>query len=86
MKHKRKCWMCSNIAEHEDNVVPHVLCKLCGSQDTRPLRKDVSAKRSLAAEIAVAVAGLRNDDYQGHLDAIKKQLDRFGVAHLQTEK
>lgn len=32
---ERKCWDCGNVAEHEDNIVPHVLCKKCGSQDTR---------------------------------------------------
>ena len=39
MKHERKCWGCGNVAEHEDNIVPHVLCKSCGSQDTRPTKK-----------------------------------------------
>lgn len=36
--HKRKCWDCGNIAEHEDTVVPHVLCEKCGSQDTRTVK------------------------------------------------
>ena len=36
--HQRKCWDCGNVAEHADSVVPHVLCKLCGSQDTRRIR------------------------------------------------
>lgn len=39
---QRKCWDCGNVAEHEDSVVPHVLCKACGSQDTRPVRKPES--------------------------------------------
>lgn len=33
--HVRKCWKCNNVALHRDNVRPHVLCKKCGSQDTR---------------------------------------------------
>lgn len=33
--HVRKCWECNNVALHRDNVRPHVLCKKCGSQDTR---------------------------------------------------
>jgi hypothetical protein len=33
--HQRKCFDCGNIAEHTDNIVPAVLCKVCGSQDTR---------------------------------------------------
>lgn len=32
---ERKCWTCGNVAMHEDNVTPWVLCKKCGSQDTR---------------------------------------------------
>lgn len=35
---KRKCWNCGNVAEHEDNVTPYVLCSICGSQDTRLVR------------------------------------------------
>lgn len=38
--HKRKCWSCKNIAEHKDSIVPEVLCKLCGSQDTRRIRTE----------------------------------------------
>jgi DNA-directed RNA polymerase subunit RPC12/RpoP len=37
--HERRCWDCGNTAEHEDNIVPHVLCTKCGSQDTRVVRK-----------------------------------------------
>ena len=39
--HFRKCWGCGNIAEHLDSVVPHVLCKQCGSQDTRRIKTRV---------------------------------------------
>ena len=35
MNHIRKCHDCGNVAEHEDNITPWVLCKKCGSQDTR---------------------------------------------------
>jgi hypothetical protein len=37
--HERKCWSCGNVAEHADRVVPHVLCRICGSQDTRATKK-----------------------------------------------
>lgn len=37
--HMRKCWDCGNVAEHSDNIVPEVLCKKCGSQDTRLIRE-----------------------------------------------
>lgn len=47
MKHERKCWDCGNVAEHEDNVVPHVLCKKCGSQDTRAVKKPVATVAEL---------------------------------------
>lgn len=36
--HQRRCWDCGNVATHSDNVVPEVLCKKCGSQDTRLLK------------------------------------------------
>lgn len=36
--HLRKCHDCSNVAYHADNVTPHVLCKKCGSQDTRKVK------------------------------------------------
>jgi ribosomal protein S27E len=37
-EHERKCWDCGNIAVHQDNIVPEVNCKKCGSQDTRRLK------------------------------------------------
>ncbi len=37
--HERKCWDCGNIAIHEDRITPWVLCKKCGSQDTRAMSK-----------------------------------------------
>jgi hypothetical protein len=33
--HKRKCRDCGNVAWHADNVTPYVICRKCGSQDTR---------------------------------------------------
>jgi hypothetical protein len=39
--HERKCWDCGNVAMHKDNVTPEVLCKVCGSQDTRLTAKPV---------------------------------------------
>ena len=35
--HKRKCHYCGNIAWHADNITPYVLCRKCGSQDTRKI-------------------------------------------------
>ena len=32
---KRKCRTCGNVAWHADNRTPYVLCRKCGSQDTR---------------------------------------------------
>lgn len=62
MKHERKCWDCGSVAEHEDNIVPHVLCKLCGSQDTRPTRKknsDISPGGDYRDLTLRAVRGLK---------------------------
>lgn len=39
---KRKCHNCSNVADHEDSITPHVRCKLCGSQDTRLVKEAVN--------------------------------------------
>jgi hypothetical protein len=36
--HIRKCRDCGNVAYHADNITPHVLCKKCGSQDTRKVK------------------------------------------------
>jgi DNA-directed RNA polymerase subunit RPC12/RpoP len=36
--HYRRCWDCGAISLHADNVTPEVLCKRCGSQDTRMIR------------------------------------------------
>lgn len=36
--HLRKCHDCGNLAYHADNVTPQVLCKKCGSQDTRKVK------------------------------------------------
>ena len=32
---ERKCYDCKNVAIHEDSILPWVLCKKCGSDDTR---------------------------------------------------
>lgn len=37
--HKRRCWDCHNVAEHLYNFTPEVLCKICGSQDTRLIKE-----------------------------------------------
>ena len=36
---ERRCWDCGNVAVHLDFITPHVLCKKCGSQDTRRLKE-----------------------------------------------
>ena len=36
---ERRCWDCGNVAMHDGNVSPPVLCKKCGSQDTRLTQK-----------------------------------------------
>lgn len=44
--HERKCWDCGNVAQHTDNVTPEVLCRKCGSQDTRATRVTNKPDRS----------------------------------------
>lgn len=40
--HTRRCHDCGNVASHTDSITPEVLCKKCGSQDTRRVRADLS--------------------------------------------
>lgn len=37
--HRRRCWDCKNEAWHADNRTPYVLCRNCGSQDTRIIKE-----------------------------------------------
>lgn len=37
--HKRRCWTCQNVAIHESDITPGVLCQQCGSQDTRRVKE-----------------------------------------------
>lgn len=38
--HYRRCWDCGAINLHETDYVPGVLCKRCGSQDTRKTKNE----------------------------------------------
>lgn len=49
-------------------------------------RRGEGDRESVSAEIAVAVAGVRPDDYWGMLKAINGVLDRFGIAKMQRPK
>lgn len=75
---ERKCWDCGNIAHHEDNITPHVLCKKCGSQDTRLTRQQVTTvdasttvetlgESRLQGLVRRAVAGLKHIGTFGYL-------------------
>ena len=55
---ERRCWDCGNVAMHEDNIVPHVLCRKCGSQDTRLTRKHPFPKSITAGEPECPHCGL----------------------------
>lgn len=55
--HQRICWDCGNIAEHSNNMVPDVLCKKCGSQDTRLVKNSSGAIRT-TEEINSVLLGL----------------------------
>lgn len=83
--HRRECWSCKNVAEHKDNITPHVLCKKCGSQDTRAIQTSTEAE-SVAVEIALACATISPDDYWGILRAVEAVLDRFGIKHMQRPR
>lgn len=44
--HERKCWDCGNVATHESSITPGVLCKQCGSQDTRRVKAKTKHRHS----------------------------------------
>ena len=50
--HQRKCWDCGNLAWHADMMTPYVLCRKCGSQDTRRCATEI-ADESKAMEDAL---------------------------------
>jgi len=39
----RKCWGCGKKQIHSSDVTPGVLCRFCGSQDTRLMKKETQA-------------------------------------------
>ena len=39
----RKCWSCGKKQIHRESITPGVLCRFCGSQDTRLLKKETQA-------------------------------------------
>ena len=39
----RKCWDCGKTQIHHEDITPGVLCRFCGSQDTRLMRKETQA-------------------------------------------
>lgn len=42
--HWRQCRDCMRVALHVVNVTPWVLCRNCGSQDTRPVKGGAVAR------------------------------------------
>jgi len=46
----RKCWGCGKIQIHQDDIVPGVLCRFCGSQDTRLLKEETQALKEEKAK------------------------------------
>ena len=54
--HERKCWNCGNVSVHTDDVMPEVLCRKCGSQDTR--RTQSPEGPSTIADLVMLVARL----------------------------
>ena len=39
----RKCWACKKVQIHRSDNTPGVLCRFCGSQDTRLLKEETEA-------------------------------------------
>lgn len=82
--HDRQCHDCGNVAIHMDNVVPHVICQKCGSQDTRlvrmpkispappPVGKGVAAKTTTSLKISAV-----NISIEGDAETIQEGLQAF---------
>jgi DNA-directed RNA polymerase subunit RPC12/RpoP len=83
--HLRKCWDCGNVATHESIIKPGVLCKKCGSQDTRKVRvqpSPVPARSSTETLIAACrelAATVQCDDGVANeaLREIAERLEEF---------
>lgn len=48
--HWRKCWGCGKKQIHREAVTPGVLCRFCGSQDTRLLKQETESLRTAFEE------------------------------------
>lgn len=83
--HKRKCWDCGKVDEYESDVIPGVLCKKCGSRDTRRIRTPRETKY-VPAEVLLALNGIDLDNYSKATAAIEAVFDRFGINHVILEK
>jgi hypothetical protein len=59
-RNQRKCHECGNTAWHEDDITPEVCCGICGSQDTRLVRKQ-SALSPTPSQIHSACLSYRHD-------------------------
>ncbi len=79
--HQRKCWDCGNIAVHTDNIVPQVLCKQCGSQDTRRVKEE-GPKPGLTV---TSVFGESRIAITDGMNRIELSLTRRGVESLIDE-
>ena len=73
---RRKCWTCGNIADHLDDITPHVCCSKCGSQDTRllktqPVLRDPSPRQLRSACLSFRHDyGLLSDTDKAHVEFI----------------
>lgn len=57
-QHERKCHDCGNVAIHEDRITPWVLCKKCGSQDTRPTKPPPPTREQQLESTVAELVGL----------------------------
>ncbi|MGB7324490.1 MAG: hypothetical protein WBD31_06435 [Rubripirellula sp.] len=73
-KHHRKCWDCGNIAIHESNITPGVLCQSCGSQDTRKIANPDDKP------LADAIAACTRDDAKPYI----KVTSVFGQSEIEV--
>ncbi len=57
--HKRRCHDCGNVAMHDSDITPGVLCSKCGSQDTRRVNEVLLQRAELISDAEFAADRLR---------------------------
>jgi predicted Zn-ribbon and HTH transcriptional regulator len=85
--HTRKCRDCGTTNEHQDSIIPWVLCPRCGSQDARRVKTPAACPTLPNEAMSIAsVTSLANDAMllrpidQKFVDDVEGELGMSSVA------